>query len=196
MAEKKSESHAKRINEIMQASALLFDKVGYHGASMQMVADAVKLGKPTLYHYFRSKSEILFAIHQQLISQLFASHAAREAKKLPPDQLLEGICTDILSFIHDHPGYVRAFFEHYNELDDEHKSQVRNHRRRYFQMTSDIISDGIKSGLFAKCDPRMATLAFLGVCNWTYQWFPHEKNKDVNKTAKSLCRLFFNGLYK
>src|SRR5262245_11407179 len=105
----KTESHENRKSEIMDACAVLFDKVGYHGATMIMVAEAVGLGKPTLYHYFRSKSEILFAIHQDLISNLLASHAARKAQKLTPDALLTGMAMDIITFISERPGYVRAF---------------------------------------------------------------------------------------
>src|ERR1700716_2738281 len=64
MALKRSESFGDRRDQIIQASAELFEKVGYHGASMQMVADAVKLGKPTLYYYFKSKTDILYAVHE------------------------------------------------------------------------------------------------------------------------------------
>jgi len=37
---------------------------------MQMLADEVGLGKPTLYHYFPSKNAILFAMHDAHMSAL------------------------------------------------------------------------------------------------------------------------------
>ncbi len=149
----KTKASNKRL-KIISATAELFDKVGYHGASMQMVADAVDLGKPTLYHYFRSKSEILYSIHQDFIGNLLDSHLERKKKKLPPDELLTGMCFDILKQIDEYPGYVRAFIEHYDELDPEHRKAARTERLRYLSETTDIIKQGIKSGLFVKCDPR------------------------------------------
>lgn len=192
----KSRKRTDRKSEIIQASAALFEKVGYHGASMQMVADAVNLGKPTLYHYFRSKTEILFAIHQNAIVNLLDSYAARAKDDVPPNVRLEGMCYDILTFISEHPGYTRAFFEHFDELEDEQKKEARAQRRRYLQLTIDVIRSGIKSGLFVKCDPRVAALAFLGMCNWTYKWFPTEEKLNVKKTAETLSGLFLKGLYK
>lgn len=196
MAGKQSRLHQDRKDEIVRESALLFDKVGYYGASMQMVADAVKLGKPTLYHYFRSKTEILYAIHENLISDLRTRHAQRVAEDLPLDAQLQGICEDILRQIDEHPGYVRAFFEHHDELDEAHKREMRRQRQEYLDMVCDLIATGIKAGTFAKCEPRLTALGFLGMCNWAYKWYPHEKNRSVEKTAQALCKVFIHGLAK
>src|SRR5258708_28264498 len=102
MALKHSQVFGDRREQIIQASAELFEKVGYHGACMQMVADAVKLGKPTLYYYFKSKTDILYAVHESLIVDLRERHAARVAQKLPLDAQLLGICTDIFRQIDEH----------------------------------------------------------------------------------------------
>jgi AcrR family transcriptional regulator len=192
----KSRKNTDRKTEIIEASAALFEKVGYHGASMQMVADAVKLGKPTLYHYFRSKTEILFAIHQNAITNLLDSYAARAKEDVAPNATLEGMCHDILTFISEHPGYTRAFFDHFDELEDEQKKAARAQRNQYLQLTIDAIRSGIRSGLFIKCDPRVAAFAFLGMCNWTYKWFPREERVNVKKTAEALSNMFLHGLYK
>ena len=196
MAGKRSQSHQNRKDEIIRESAVLFDKVGYHGASMQMVADAVKLGKPTLYHYFRSKTEILYAIHEKLISELRSRHQERVEKDVPLDARLEGICADILSQIEQHPGYVRAFFEHHDELDIDQKKEMRRQREEYLDMVCETLSAGMKAGIFAKSDPRLTALGFLGMCNWAYKWYPRGRNPAVEKTAHALCRVFLDGLRK
>src|SRR5690554_5416202 len=110
-----AEKPAKRVNrrdDIIRASADLFERVGYHKASMQMLADEVGLGKPTLYHYFKSKNEILHAIHEGTITQVMELHRKRLGKNLPPEELLRGVASDMLTFIKKYPGYIRAFFDH------------------------------------------------------------------------------------
>lgn len=194
MAMARSHSHETRKYEIIRASAELFERVGYHGASMQMLADSVNLGKPTLYHYFRSKTEILHAIHEDLMSDLFACHAARVAEGSTFEQLLLGICTDILRQIDEHPGYTRAFFEHYDELDDADKKEMRGQRQRYLEMVCNILEAGVESGVFTRCEPRLAALGFLGMCNWAYKWYPQESNRTVERTAQDLCQVFLEGL--
>jgi len=192
----RSNSHESRKDAIVRASAELFERVGYHGASMQMVADSVDLGKPTLYHYFRSKAEILHAIHDDLMSDLFACHATRVADGSTFEQLLLGICTDILRQIDEHPGYTRTFFEHYDELDDADKKEMRKRRQRYLEMVCDILESGIKAGDFVEHEPKLAALGFLGMCNWAYKWYPQEADRTVERTARDLCEIFLRGLKK
>jgi len=192
----RSHSHETRKYEIIRASAELFERVGYHGASMQMLTDSVNLGKPTLYHYFRSKTEILHAIHEDLMSDLFACHAARVAEGSTFEQLLLGICTDILRQIDEHPGYTRAFFEHYDELDDADKKEMRGQRQRYLEIVCNILEAGVESGVFTRCEPRLAALGFLGMCNWAYKWYPQESSRTVERTAQDLCEVFLEGLKK
>ena len=162
---------------------------------MQMLADDVGIGKPTLYHYFKSKSEILYAIHQEVMSNVLAAHAMRVEEKLAPDAILRGIATDMLIFIKDHPGYVRAFFEHFDELDENHQQEIRAQRNTYLQETVAAIKAGVASGMFRKCDPNITALAFLGMINWTYKWWPiNAKRMSVATMSDSLCDLFLNGL--
>ena len=185
-----------RREQIIRESAVLFEKVGYHGASMQLVAEAVGLGKPTLYHYFRSKTEILHAMHQDLIKELFDKHAEREAKDLSVEELLLGVATDILKQIDEHPGYVRAFFEHHDELDPDQQKEMRKQRGRYMDIVCELIARGKREGRFVDMDPTQCALAFLGMCNFSYKWFPGRKNRDVQATAETMSRIFLDGLRK
>jgi AcrR family transcriptional regulator len=190
-----SESHQERKQEIIRASAELFDRVGYHGASMQMIADAVNLGKPTLYHYFKSKSAILFAMHQELVSELLESHRQRAEQSMESASLLRGLCYDTLAFIKNNPGYVRAFFEHYQDLDAGQQDALQVQRRGYLKMVINIIRAGIDDGSFAPCNPRIAALGFLGMCTWAYQWLPRDQSPaDLQIIADELSTMILKGL--
>src|SRR5688572_15892650 len=68
---------ALRIDQIVSAAAKLFDKVGYHNANMEMLAEATGLQKPSLYHYVKSKGEVLLRIHHKLLDTLNAQHLRR-----------------------------------------------------------------------------------------------------------------------
>lgn len=191
----KNSAHDEKRLEIIASCADLFDKVGYHGMSMQMLADEVGLGKPTLYHYFASKADILFEMHQLHIEALLNSLNAEAAKSSDPGTLLTQACADTLREIAEHPGYVRAFMDHYDDLEGEHRTQIRNRRREYFNRICAILSDGIASGKFRECDPELTALAFLGMCNWAYKWYPRmAKKTPPDRMAKQLCQVLLDGL--
>jgi len=189
-----TEAHDEKRNEIMERCATLFDKVGYHKASMQMLADEVGLGKPTLYHYFPSKHAILYAIHDAHMSTLLAG-LEHSDQKADSAHLLRSACIDILHEIAEHPGYVRAFMDHYGDLEGKMRTQIRARRKEYFDRLQAIIVQGIDSGEFGRCDPTLTTYAFLGMCNWAYKWYPPmAKTRSPEDVADALCSPFLQGL--
>ncbi len=188
-------AHDDRRIDIIEHCAALFDKVGYHGTSMQMLADDVGLGKPSLYHYFRSKTDILYEMHQMHIDVLIRGLAADDAAPRDASQALEKAATLTLEQIAEHPGYVRAFMDHYRELEGKQRAEIRKRRREYLSRITNIVKSGIEAGQLRNVDPDIATLAFLGMCTWAYQWYPRiAAQNPPEKTAKDLCDIFLGGL--
>jgi len=191
-----TQAHGDKRLEIIERCADLFDSGGYHRATMQMLADEMGLGKPTLYHYFASKTDILYEMHQMHIDAMLEGLAVgQDLKELDPAQLLENACAFSLQQIAEHPGYVRAFMDHYSELEGRQRSEIRRRREEYLSRITQIVRAGIDKGRFQDIDPELATLAFLGMCNWAYKWYPRmADDKPPAKMAKELCRIFISGL--
>ncbi|MCC4114787.1 TetR/AcrR family transcriptional regulator [Aromatoleum toluclasticum] len=191
-------AHDEKRHDIIAACASLFDRVGYHGTSMQMLADEVGLGKPTLYHYFASKGDILYEMHQLHIDAMIGGlQGDPQQGEAQPAELLERACTSTLREIALHPGYVRAFMDHYAELEDKQRAEMRERRREYFTRITNIIRDGMSKGHFREMDPELATLTFVGMCNWAYKWYPRMANEvPPEKMAKSMCQLLLDGFNK
>ena len=188
-----TEAHDEKRAEIIEHCAALFDKVGYHNTSMQMLADEVGLGKPTLYHYFPSKISILYAIHDSHISALI--DGLKRGNGSDPIASLRSACIDILGQIASHPGYVRAFMDNYGDLEGEMRDAIRKARNDYFESVKGLIVEGIASGQFRPCDPVITTYGFLGMCNWAYKWYPPMAAKrSPEEVADALCLPFFDGL--
>jgi len=186
----------KRI-DIIEHCAALFDKVGYHGTSMQMLADEVGLGKPSLYHYFRSKTDILYEMHQMHIDALIEGLEADDVVNADPARSLETAAVLTLRQIAEHPGYVAAFMDHYRELEGKQRTEMRKRRQEYFSRITNIVRSGVEAGQFRNLDPDLATLAFLGMCTWAYKWYPRmAAEHPPEKMAKSLCDIFLGGLLK
>ncbi|SIQ09672.1 transcriptional regulator, TetR family [Aromatoleum tolulyticum] len=191
-------AHDEKRHEIIAACASLFDRVGYHGTSMQMLADEVGLGKPTLYHYFASKGDILYEMHQLHIDAMIGGlQGDAQHGDAQPVELLESACASTLREIALHPGYVRAFMDHYAELEDKQRAEMRHRRREYFTRITNIIRDGIAKGHFREMDPELATLTFVGMCNWAYKWYPRMADEvPPEKMAKSMCQILLDGFNK
>lgn len=183
-----------RLREIVDRAAVLFDERGYHRVSMEDIAAAVGIRKPTLYHYVRSKDQILALIHHEFMSLVISRAEARSEVAMPPAQRLLEFMADILELMHTHRGHVRVFFEHHRELPPEEQSAVRAIRDRYERMVEGAIREGAESGAFRTTAPRLTTLALFGMCNWAYQWYQREGPLRTREIAYTFWDVLLRGL--
>ncbi len=160
-----------RRRDIVATAAQLFETEGFATTSMERIARAVGLAKPSLYHYFASKDDILFAIHEEFINLLIERQEQRAVARLGPSQQLLEVFGDVFDLMDTHRGHVRVFFEHYRELPLAQQEVIKAKREAYERSIEEVIVDGNASGELRGVDPRLVTLALFGMSNWSYQWF-------------------------
>ncbi|QBI18525.1 TetR/AcrR family transcriptional regulator [Egibacter rhizosphaerae] len=180
---------------ITREAASLIDAQGYHQTTMEDIAHAVGVRKPTLYHYFKSKEEILFWIHEDFIN-LLLERAEQHASRLSdePSEELREVIADIIGLMATHRGSVRVFFEHHRELTDEYRGTLEAKRDRYQAYVEDVVRRGVKRGEFREVDPRLTSLALFGMCNWAYQWFRPDGGLATEEIADRFWGLLLEGL--
>jgi AcrR family transcriptional regulator len=179
---------------IVETAARLFDTAGYSNTSMDAIAKEVGLAKPTLYHYFRSKSDILIEIHETFIDPLIEAQLARLTQDATPKEQLVGAMTDILSLMESRRGHVRVFFEHHRELPPASKRSLVRRRARYQEMMVEIFRAGIEAGEFRPVEPEAAALAVFGMCNWAYQWWTPGKGLSPEEEAERFASMMIDGI--
>lgn len=189
-----TDAAAAREREIVAAAASLFEQRGFHATSMEDIAHAVGIRKPTLYHYLRSKAEIVARIHDECIALLRPPLQGYLAQGLAPDVVLERVCADIIRMSATHPGYMRVYLEHHRELPPEDREQARRLRDEYTALVRGVVRDGVDRGSFATDDVSLTVLAFFGICNWSYQWFRPDGPRSADELAHELTRGFLDGL--
>ena len=178
---------------IVKAAANLFSQKGYHQTSMEDIAEAVGLRKPTLYWYISCKEEILHLIHDDFMDQLMTRHNKRMESNMSSAEMLREIMVDIFEQITEKPGYILSFHEHYRELTDEIQEVSKIERDRYYHMVVDVVRKGMENGEFAPGNPSLVALAFFGMSNWIYKWYSPNGAMTPHEIADVFWDLFMNG---
>lgn len=188
-------SPKRRIGEILDAAARVFDRRGYHGSSTQDIADELGIRQATLYYYFRSKD---IALEQVCLigvegyverAQAIATGAGSAAEKLR--QLIAAH----LAPLRERPAYVRVFVSERRHLPDDSRRKVGRVSRRYERIVQDVIEAGVADGAFSgDIPPRLATLAVLGMCNAAIGWWGTEPQIGVDVVTEAFALLTKRGL--
>jgi AcrR family transcriptional regulator len=180
-------------SQLVRKAAELFDAAGYHSTGVADIASAAGISKPTLYHYFAGKDEILFWIHEEFMDELIARQEKRAGISMQPGACILELMADMLEMTETRPG-VRVFHEHLRELREDQQQLVREKRERYQNMVEAVIRDGVESGELRALDPRLATLALFGMVNWAYQWFSPDGPLRSREIAYFFWDIFLQGL--
>jgi AcrR family transcriptional regulator len=183
-----------RRTEIIEAAAYLFNELGFHSTSTAAIADRVGTAKATVYHYFKAKHDILYEIHDRWIDGLIALFETRAEETDDTETLLHSVFRDLLFLMHSKPGHVRVFFEYFRELPPDLQISARIKRDRYEELVEGTILKGMQEGLLIWQDPRTASFALFGMCNWTYQWYRPGGRLDHLEVADQLFGIFMSGI--
>ena len=181
--------HATTRVEILKSAAKAFRKLGYHGATVEQIAAALKMKKGNLYYYFRNKEEILFACHQYSLDRLLALLDEVEKSALSPEDKLRRL---IVAFVHTILDELHgtALFLDLEALSPAHLRTVIARRDRFDKGIREILNEGIRSGTFAYADAKLLSFAILGAVNWIPRWF----NPDGPATSDEIADRFANYL--
>ncbi|PRX50452.1 TetR family transcriptional regulator [Prauserella shujinwangii] len=190
-----SQNVDERRAQIVRTAAQLFERKGYHNTNVGDIAEAVGLRKPTLYHYVRSKAQILVWIHDDTTGPLLERLEKDVANGIEPREGLRHVVADILELMETKPGYLRVYFEHHREIPEELQAEARKKRDRYLRLVEMLIEDGVDKGMFRPdLDVRLTALSLFGMTNWSYQWYIPGGKLSYHRVADELLGIFFRGV--
>jgi AcrR family transcriptional regulator len=181
-------------DDILDAATQIFSEKGFHAASMQDIAEAVKLQKASLYHHVNSKQEILTAILDRALDLLIERIEAVIALPLPPEEKLRKAIRSYLQAMVEHRGLAAVLLLEHRSLDAEAAAHHIPRRDRFERLWRDLIQEGLDAGVFCCSDPVIAARGVLGVMNWTITWYKPEGMLSIDEISTDFADLFLRGL--
>ncbi|MDR3659738.1 MAG: TetR/AcrR family transcriptional regulator [Mycobacterium sp.] len=187
-----------RREELLAVAAKLFAARGYHGTRMDDVADAVGLNKATVYHYYASKSLILWDIYKTTADFTVAAlhddptASARETIFNFTRRLLTGIATDLEAaavYFQEGP-YITEWFT------EEQVAYIRQAETSVYEHVRDVIDRGIASGEFNDCDSHVLALGYIGMTLGAYRWLRPHGRRTASEIAVEFSTALLRGLIR
>jgi AcrR family transcriptional regulator len=185
--------HARR-EAIVDTSARVFARRGYHATGIMELCDANDLGKGALYHYIGSKEQLLAAIHDRVMDEVMLSADRVVVAGGSPSAQLAMLGDELLDVIARYPDHVWVFLHEFPALTDERAEQFRVRRREYERRVEVVLQAGIDSGEFRDVNPRLTALAWLGMHNYTYLWLKASGPLSARDIAKPFGDIFLRGI--
>ena len=190
----RSEKWTARRDAIIDTSATVFARGGYHATGIAELCTVNGLGKGAFYHYIASKEELLAAIHDRVMDEvMIGADRVAETGGSPSEQLAL-LGDELLDVIHRYPDHVWVFLHEFPALTAERAEQFRDRRQEYEGRVQAVLQAGIDSGEFRDVDARLTALAWLGMHNYTYLWLRPGGELSARDVAKPFADIFIGGI--
>ncbi|HLA05980.1 MAG TPA: TetR/AcrR family transcriptional regulator [Anaerolineales bacterium] len=182
--------------DILEAAAQVFRQKGFHGASMNDIAEAVHLQKASLYHHVSSKQEILLEILDRALLLLLERISPITEQNLPADKKLRLMIHTYLNILVDNIDLAAVLLFEHRALERRQHARHIPSRDTFELLWKNVITEGVDKKLFKCDDPGLAVRALLGQMNWTITWFHPDGEKSTDQIADNYSDLLLNGLVK
>jgi AcrR family transcriptional regulator len=197
---------------ILHAAEAVILRKGFSATSMDDIAKEAQFSKATLYHYFRSKAELIFEILIHFFEDLDGELTAIQAKGKPvKHQLLESIrlafrfyagkenISKVFIMDRSFMKLMQAFVTPGNKWTSEAErrfiQKIRAKRGLINDRVKAILQEGIGSGKFRKIDAD-AAVTFLGAVIQGYfqEKLWNESKPDIEKDIDHLENFILHGI--
>ena len=195
MAQVATEIRSTRRAEMVQAAARLFSERGYHGTSIQHLADALGLQKGSLYSHIGSKEELLFDVVNDGADRFLERGEAALAMEAFAAVRLRRLLVGHIETAIEHLDAATVFLNEWRYLSEERRALIKEKRDRYENIVRRIIDDGIAAGEFrGDANVRFAARLVLSAGNWTYAWFKPGGALGPTEIGERFADLLIRGL--
>ena len=178
---------------ILARAAELFARHGYTATTMNQVAEACGVSKPSLYHYVRDKHQLLAEIAAGHIVRLLALVDEVGAGSLEPEARVRALITAFLAVYADSQNEHRVLTEDVRFLAPAERRRVLGGERKVVAAFADAIVAARPDLRRAGLEKPLAMLLF-GMMNWMFTWLQPNGALSHSDMAPVVADLFFGGL--
>ena len=155
---------------VLRTAVQLFLEQGYHGTTLNDVAERLNVTKPALYNYFRGKDEILYecwAIGAERVYDRIGEIAAAGGSGLAKLRKLIIAYAEMMTTDY---GKSLVRFD-LRDLSEHNRKIIQASKRKIDRAFRGYIKDGMVDGSIRPCDIKLSAFTIAGSLNWIGHWY-------------------------
>ena len=186
--------HDQKLEFILRTAARIFAEKSYHSTSMRDISRATNVSLAGLYHYCRSKEELLFLIQDNCFGRVLERLEKQLQEIHEPVARLSIFIENHLSFFAANMAEMKVLSHEAESLRGDLHAHVSTRKDNYTRLARKILQEVQESTQNKRpVDLTVATYALFGMMNWIYNWYDPQGKLKVHDLAQHLTQLFLDG---
>ena len=178
---------------LIRAAARAFATRGYHNTSLDDLAGALNITKPTIYSYVAGKEELLFECFRQGVDEILSGFSAAETEGGTGRERLLTVARHYAVAVTGDFGWCMVRLEE-EGLSEAMSTRIKALKSEVDQGLRRLIRQGVADGSIRPCDQKMTAFALAGALNWIAHWHRANEALSPEQIANRLLDIFELGL--
>ncbi len=184
-----AQDYGEKRQQIMDAAAKVFAADGYSKAGMAAIAAAAGISKGNIYHYYKNKEDLLYAILDAYLSALRDRICSLDLPDAP-EPALRLTLREILRAYKGEDEMHKVQVNDLTALPDHLQAPLRDYQRDIVRFVSARLEP------FGQANLRDVTMSIFGMLNWFYMWNAGADDDTRDAYADTVCDLVLGGMPK
>ncbi len=199
MATTDSQQATEKRRLILDAAVRVFAREGFHGCRVADIADEAGVAYGLVYHYFRSKDEILDTLFLERWGLMLEEIARVDAEPAPVREKLAAIAGFIIDSYRYDPDLMKVIIVDVTRAANSFGRSHLDEIREAYELIGGIVASAQKSGeLRSDITPTFAAMAFYGaveqvLSGWIFDILP-EAADDYDQAKQFIVSTICDGL--
>lgn len=185
-----------RLEKIYEKALELFVANGYDQTALSRIAKALGLTKAGLYHYFSSKEDLLFFVHERHMKRVFIPILEAAEKISDPEERIVYFIKNYTLKAMTQDATARVLIHETHNLKTENRKRITDVWRKGLDLIRESLSEMEAQGKVENINKTFAAFALIGMCSWTFYWFDYERQEFGEELADTYARVFLKGILK
>ena len=183
-----------KLEFILRNAARIFAEKNYHSTTMRDISRATNVSLAGLYHYCKSKEELLFLIQDNCFGRVLERLEERLQEANDPLSKLRIFIENHLSFFAANMAEMKVLSHEAESLEGELHTHVSTKKEKYTKLARKILREiQPEQNAVSQVDLTVATYALFGMMNWIYNWYDPRGKLKVSELVDNVTRLFLHG---
>lgn len=162
---------AEGADRILKAATMLFEQQGYRATTLDDIARAAGMAKPTVYQHVGSKAEMLETIFARVLNRMDENFTALEHVDDPLVQITTFVRSYVESVVELQP-YYRIFFNESRELPARTKRRFGAWSEQMTDRIVRLVTVAQQEGVVrAEIEPRLVVYLVVGMLSSISRWY-------------------------
>lgn len=177
--------------DILRVAARIFCEQGFDKTTVDDIAAALNVTKPTIYYYWGNKDVILEEIRKSLFETINQGlEQARSEGRTGREQLSLLIDTYVDSVTGD---FGRCVMLNENRLRTSKPANKSGFPKKFNADVEKVIAEGQADGSISDEDAHMMAYVLFGALNWIAFWYRSNARYSAPQIAKHFKRILMTG---